>query len=111
MADATPQHTNGPATTKLHTHSHHQQHYGDFDKIPKKPQGVSHGEFLRTTLKEGGDTPLPFVGVFDAFSAAIAGRYNNAIFLSGFGFSASFYGLPDIGFISWSGLSCPFLLA
>ncbi len=47
---------------------------------------------------------MPFVGVYDAFSAAIAGRYSDSLFISGFGFAASHYGLPDIGFIAWSDL-------
>jgi 2-methylisocitrate lyase-like PEP mutase family enzyme len=45
---------------------------------------------------------IPFIGVYDVFSASIAGKYFDGIFLSGFSFAASFYGLPDIGFISWS---------
>lgn len=45
---------------------------------------------------------LPFVGVYDVFSASIAAKHFNGIFLSGFGFAASYYGLPDIGFIAWS---------
>jgi len=45
---------------------------------------------------------IPFIGVYDVFSASIAAKHYNSIFLSGFGFAASFYGLPDIGFISWT---------
>lgn len=45
---------------------------------------------------------IPFIGVYDVFSASIAAKHYNSIFLSGFGFAASFYGLPDIGFIAWS---------
>ena len=30
------------------------------------------------------------------------GRYFDGLFVSGFGFAASHYGLPDIGFIAWS---------
>ena len=45
---------------------------------------------------------VPFVGAYDVFSASIAARYFNGIFLSGFSFAASYYGLPDIGFIAWS---------
>lgn len=48
---------------------------------------------------------IPFIGVYDAFSASIAGRHYDGIFLSGFGFAASFYGLPDIGFIAWSDMA------
>ena len=44
----------------------------------------------------------PFIGVYDVFSAGLAGKHFDALFLSGFGFAASFYGLPDIGFITWS---------
>ena len=43
---------------------------------------------------------LTLIGVHDVFSASIAGRYGH-IFVSGFGFAASHYGLPDIGFIAW----------
>jgi 2-methylisocitrate lyase-like PEP mutase family enzyme len=45
---------------------------------------------------------VPFVGVYDAFSAAIAGRHADHLFLSGFGFAASQYGLPDVGFVPWT---------
>ena len=45
---------------------------------------------------------MPFIGVYDVFSASLAGRKFDALFLSGFGFAASHYGLPDIGFITWS---------
>src|SRR5438552_3592716 len=45
---------------------------------------------------------LSFLGVYDVFSASIAARYSKHLFLSGFGFAASHYGLPDIGFIAWS---------
>lgn len=43
-----------------------------------------------------------FAGIYDAFSASIAGKYYDALFVSGFGFAASYYGLPDIGFITWT---------
>ena len=45
---------------------------------------------------------IPFIGVYDVFSASIVGKYYKGIFISGFGFAASYYGLPDIGFIAWS---------
>ncbi|HBE18545.1 MAG TPA: carboxyvinyl-carboxyphosphonate phosphorylmutase [Cyanobacteria bacterium UBA11149] len=45
---------------------------------------------------------VPFIGVYDVFSASIAAKYYDGIFISGFGFAASHYGLPDIGFIAWS---------
>ena len=45
---------------------------------------------------------VPFLGVYDVFSASLAARHSDALFMSGFGFAASHYGLPDIGFISWT---------
>lgn len=47
---------------------------------------------------------IPFIGVYDVFSASIAAKYYDGIFISGFSFAASHYGLPDIGFISWADL-------
>ncbi len=44
----------------------------------------------------------PFIGIYDAFSATIAAKYSPNLFYSGFGFAASHYGLPDIGYIAWS---------
>ena len=44
----------------------------------------------------------PFLGSYDCFSATIAARYSPNLFLSGFGFSASHYGLPDVGYVSWT---------
>ena len=45
---------------------------------------------------------MPFIGVYDVFSASLAARHFDALFVSGYGFAASHYGLPDIGFITWS---------
>src|ERR1700693_2762337 len=45
---------------------------------------------------------MPFIGVYDAFSASVAARYSPGLFVRGFGFAASYYGLPDIGFIAWT---------
>lgn len=47
---------------------------------------------------------LPFIGIYDVFSASIAANYSDCIFVSGFGFAASHYGLPDIGFNTWTDL-------
>lgn len=60
---------------------------------------MSHGQRLRNEFSTR--SIVPFIGVYDVFSAAIAGRYFDSLFISGFGFAASFYGLPDIGFIAW----------
>jgi 2-methylisocitrate lyase-like PEP mutase family enzyme len=67
------------------------------------PLNMSYGDRLRKALEIRAGTPMPFIGIHDAFSAGIVANVGyDAIFLSGFGFSASYYGLPDIGFISWS---------
>jgi 2-methylisocitrate lyase-like PEP mutase family enzyme len=58
------------------------------------------GHSLRQELKQ--EDIVPFIGAYDVFSATIAARYYKGIFISGFGFAASHYGLPDIGFIAWS---------
>jgi len=59
------------------------------------------GQVLREELANG--TLIdPFLGIYDCFSASIAARYSSNLFLSGFGFSAGFYGLPDVGYIAWA---------
>jgi len=60
----------------------------------------SPGDALRSDIQTRGI--LPLIGVYDVFSASIAARYFDGLFISGFSFAASHYGLPDIGFISWS---------
>lgn len=60
---------------------------------------INHGLELKNRIEAGGI--LPFVGVYDTFSAGIAGQHFENIFISGFSFAASYYGLPDIGFIAW----------
>lgn len=61
-----------------------------------------HGTILREEMNKG--RLLPFMGFYDVFSATVAARHFNGLFLSGFSFAASFYGLPDIGFICWTDL-------
>ncbi|WP_222869817.1 isocitrate lyase/PEP mutase family protein [Actinomadura decatromicini] len=60
---------------------------------------MNYGDELRREIMSDGTTPL--IGVFDMFSASVAARHFNGMFVSGFGFAASYYGLPDIGFIAW----------
>ena len=60
----------------------------------------SPGNRMREAMRQSVITP--FIGVYDVFSASLAARHYDALFLSGFGFAASFYGLPDIGFITWT---------
>jgi 2-methylisocitrate lyase-like PEP mutase family enzyme len=57
------------------------------------------GEKLRLDVRSSQITPL--IGVFDMFSASLAAQHYGGMFVSGFGFAASYYGLPDIGFIAW----------
>ncbi|MEV8437279.1 isocitrate lyase/PEP mutase family protein [Actinosynnema sp. NPDC051121] len=60
---------------------------------------MAYGKALREAVAAPGTTPL--IGVFDMLSASIAARYYDGLFVSGFGLSASHYGLPDVGFIAW----------
>ena len=64
----------------------------------------SYGSLLRREI-DAATGPVPFIGIYDVFSAAVAARHYNHLFVSGFGFAASHYGLPDIGFISWSDMA------
>ena len=59
------------------------------------------GAQLRAEIRAGASI-APFVGIYDAFSASIAARHSPHLFYSGFGFAASHYGLPDIGYIAWT---------
>jgi 2-methylisocitrate lyase-like PEP mutase family enzyme len=60
------------------------------------------GHGLRERIVAG--ETIPFIGVYDVFSASLAARHYDTLFVSGFSFAASHYGLPDIGFIAWSDL-------
>ncbi|MFD9816483.1 oxaloacetate decarboxylase [Streptomyces sp. NPDC059080] len=60
---------------------------------------MTYGSALRDEIRSPGTTPL--IGVYDMYSASIAATRYNGFFVSGFGFAASHYGLPDIGFIAW----------
>jgi 2-methylisocitrate lyase-like PEP mutase family enzyme len=57
------------------------------------------GQRLAEAIRRPGT--LPCIGIYDVFSASIAGQHFDALFVSGFGLAASYYGLPDIGFIAW----------
>ncbi|ARZ70260.1 isocitrate lyase/PEP mutase family protein [Streptomyces sp. HU2014] len=60
---------------------------------------MRHGNALREEVASPRTTPL--IGIYDMYSASIAARHYDGFFVSGFGFAASHYGLPDIGFIAW----------
>jgi 2-methylisocitrate lyase-like PEP mutase family enzyme len=62
-------------------------------------QTISSGIRLREHLRHQPITP--FIGIYDVFSASLAARQFDALFVSGFSFAASHYGLPDVGFVSW----------
>jgi 2-methylisocitrate lyase-like PEP mutase family enzyme len=61
---------------------------------------LAYGTALRKEILSDEITPL--IGVYDMLSASIAAKHYAGMFISGFGFAASYYGLPDIGFIAWS---------
>jgi 2-methylisocitrate lyase-like PEP mutase family enzyme len=60
---------------------------------------MRYGDALREAVESPRTTPL--IGIYDMYSASIAAQHYNGFFVSGFGFAASHYGLPDIGFIAW----------
>lgn len=60
---------------------------------------MNHPQRLKDAIAESSTTPL--IGVFDMLSASLAAKHYDGMFVSGFGFAASHYGLPDIGFIAW----------
>ncbi|QIS19367.1 isocitrate lyase/PEP mutase family protein [Nocardia terpenica] len=60
---------------------------------------MDYGTALRTEIHSDDVTAL--IGIFDMYSASLAAQHYNGMFVSGFGFAASYYGLPDIGFIAW----------
>jgi 2-methylisocitrate lyase-like PEP mutase family enzyme len=63
---------------------------------------MKYGNVLRNEINSAEITPL--IGIYDMFSASIAAQHYEGMFVSGFGFAASHYGLPDIGFIAWPDL-------
>ncbi|MEV7087949.1 isocitrate lyase/PEP mutase family protein [Streptomyces sp. NPDC093085] len=60
---------------------------------------MRYGNALREAVRTPGTTPL--IGIYDMYSASIAAQHYDGFFVSGFGFAASHYGLPDIGYIAW----------
>ena len=59
----------------------------------------NYGTRLREAIASGSTTPL--IGVYDMLSATVAAEHYDGLFVSGFGFAASYYGLPDIGLLAW----------
>ena len=62
-------------------------------------KNIQYGDSFRSEILSNKIVPL--IGVYDALSASLTSKYFNAVFCSGYGFSASTYGLPDEGFIAW----------
>src|SRR3982074_2775941 len=70
-----------------------------FARVSCQGEAMHPGEKLRVEVRSSRITPL--IGVFDMFSASLSAQHYSGMFVSGFGFAASYYGLPDIGFIAW----------
>jgi 2-methylisocitrate lyase-like PEP mutase family enzyme len=75
-------------------------HLFKFRQVSSSPLlGCAAGEVFRERIRSG--KILPLCGIFDAFSALVAAKRFEGVFCSGFGFAASQYGLPDIGYVNW----------
>ena len=61
--------------------------------------GKNHAARLRKSARDRDITC--FIGIYDVFSATVAAEHFDGLFISGFGFAASYYGLPDVDFIAW----------
>ena len=73
---------------------------GRFQETSTPPlYGLAAGEAFRERIRSG--SILPLCGIYDAFSALVAAKRFEGVFCSGFGFAASQYGLPDIGYVNW----------
>ena len=71
-----------------------------FSQVSAAPRfGCAAGYAFRERVQSG--TILPLCGIHDVFSALVAAARFEGVFCSGFGFAASQYGLPDIGYVSW----------
>ncbi len=65
---------------------------------------TTHRQTLRQMLEAGQFIAAP--GVFDMFSALIADRLNfKALYMTGYGVSASYLGLPDAGLVTYSDMA------
>ena len=70
----------------------------------KTPGSVLRQLLAASDQAANGSRPVPFIGIYDLFSARLAASRFDTLFVSGFGLSASSYGLPDVGFMAWSDL-------
>jgi len=72
-------------------------------QVQDKNACLEQGKRLKKRLNEGG--AIAFLGAYDVFSAKLIAKQFEGIFCSGFSFTASFYGLPDIGYMSWKDIA------
>ena len=69
------------------------------------PPGKALSSFLtRPAGSPDGCSPIPFLGIYDLFSARLVARRFDTLFVSGFGFSAGAYLSPDMGYVAWNDL-------
>ncbi len=61
--------------------------------------GPDAGDEFRRRIQE--NKILPLIGVYDVFSAKIVAERFEGVFCSGYGYAASSYGLPDVGYVNW----------
>ena len=61
--------------------------------------GPNAGDEFRRRIEE--KKLLPLIGVYDVFSAKIVSERFEGVFCSGYGYAASAYGLPDVGYVNW----------
>src|SRR5580765_3732733 len=61
--------------------------------------GRSAGDAFRLRLQS--EKLICLIGVYDVFSARIAARRFEGVFCGGYGYAASAYGLPDVGYVNW----------
>jgi 2-methylisocitrate lyase-like PEP mutase family enzyme len=61
--------------------------------------GRSAGDAFRRRLQS--EKLICLIGVYDVFSARIAARRFEGVFCGGYGYAASAYGLPDVGYVNW----------
>jgi 2-methylisocitrate lyase-like PEP mutase family enzyme len=57
------------------------------------------GDEFRRRIRE--NKLFPLIGVYDVFSAQIAATRFEGVFCSGYSYTASAYGLPDVGYLNW----------
>jgi 2-methylisocitrate lyase-like PEP mutase family enzyme len=57
------------------------------------------GDVFRRRLRE--KRLISLIGAYDVFSAQMAAKRFEGVFCGGYGYAASAYGLPDVGYVNW----------